>query len=119
MRRTHVAALYEWREGADEDAYGKAVAGWVQVADGVVLNLQPQTSSVQQAAAGRQIETSYRAFGPGRVPFAVDQGLVLTATLPAGHPYYGPTVFRVRMVGQHGGRWDTVLMLDDTNERIP
>jgi hypothetical protein len=118
MRRTHVVSVYSWVEGVDEDAYGKPRNGWVLIHTGVEINLQPLTRSVEQAAAGRQIDATFKAFGPSSLAFAPDQAIVVTEVLPAGRPYHGPTTFRIRQIGEKGGKWDTTLLMDDTTEQI-
>jgi hypothetical protein len=121
MKRTHSIDLYAHREGETEDAYGKTVTSrfWELVDEDVHITLQPLTGSVEQTAAGRQIDSSYRLFAPPGVALEADQGVVVREVLSAGVPYIGPVRFRIKQVGSYGGRWDVEAMLMDTQESIP
>lgn len=121
MDRTHLVTGYRWIAGTEEDNYGKPVEGWVPISGGVnvQVNVQPLTGSVQQAAAGREVDSTHRMFAPAGTVFREDDAVLITVTLPVAIPYTGPTRFRVQHVGSQGGKWDTEYLLKDTEENIP
>lgn len=110
MKRTHLVQLYD-PPSADADPYDATEAGWTAVGAPVAANLQPLTGSVQQSAAGRQVEANWRGFLPPGTVVEEDQGVVVLSGT-------GPRAFRVRQVGEQGAPWDTEVLLGSTDEEI-
>lgn len=107
----HVVDIYA-PPSADADPYDETVPAWTLVAADVQANLQPLTGSVQQAAAGRQLDASWSGFVPGGTAGGQDYGI-------DGKSGPGmPKRFRVRQWGELGEGWDTEMMLQVTPEQF-
>lgn len=110
MERTHRVQLYD-PPASDNDPYAPGEPGWTKVGTELQANLQPLTGSVQQSAAGRQVEATWKGFLPAGTVVREDMGVVVL-TGP------GPLRYRVRQVGAHPPPWDTEVLLGATNEEI-
>lgn len=126
--RTHRVALYAPADdGAAEDEWGHPTGGSfnpVPVATDVECNLQPLTGSVEQTAAGREVNADWQGSFPEATALLPGHGIVVTAVSDDGETWNGvpashPTHFRVQHVGYKGDGWDTEAMLRATAEAIP
>lgn len=104
-------SIYVDTPGGIEDEYGASAPGWQPLAENVPANLQPLTGDVRQMAAGREIGATWKCFVPPGTSVREDAGVVVLSGV-------GPTTFRVRQVGQQGGKWDTEMLLGITQESI-
>lgn len=115
MKRTHTLDLYTPpNPDAETDPY-TPVDGpfWTPGATAVGANLQPLTGSVQQTAAGREVNADWKGFVPAGTAVVEDDGVAVTAGPGA------PMRLRVSAVGPQGGQWDTELLLRKTREEFP
>lgn len=113
VKRTHVLAIY-WPPDKDEapDPYTPHEPEWQFIRSGVPANLQPLTGSVQQAAAGRTINATWKGFiPPDHRQYLIEDALVIVLEGD------GPEAYRIGQIGQQGPRWDTEIMLEITMER--
>lgn len=96
---------------AAADPYAPAAASWTPRGAAIEANLQPLTGSVEQTAAGRAVEATWKGFVPAGTVVKQDDGVVVLSGA-------GPTAYRVKQVGEQGAPWDTELLLEETTETI-
>lgn len=107
----HRVDIYSPPSG-DDDPYDETAGEWTLVASDVPANLQPLTGSVEQAAAGRAIEATWKGFVPDGTVAAEDYGI-------DGKSGPGmPRRFRVAQWGPQGEGWDSEMMLRQTPEEF-
>jgi hypothetical protein len=96
---------------ADADPYDTTSSDWTVEATGVLANLQPLTGSVQQAAAGREVEANWKGFLEASAAVEENWGVRITEGV-------GPRRYRVRQVGVQGAPWDIEVLLAATVEKF-
>ncbi len=118
IERTHVVSVY--RAGAapiDPYADPPATRFGMPVRTGLRVSLEPLTGSVQQTAAGRQIDASWRGYANWGIDIRSDDILLVTGVLQEGAGALGER-FRVKAAGPQGAPWDLELLLDTTTEVV-
>lgn len=111
MERTHVVNIYS-PPAEDADPYDATAGAWTLVAEDIAANLEPLTGSVQQAAAGRAIEATWRGFVPDGTVAAEDYGVEVLSGPGA------PRRFRIVQWGPLGAGFDSEMLLRQTPEEF-
>lgn len=112
IARTHVIAIYDPPPAA-VDPYAPSDQRPTLVQAGIPANLQPLTGDVQQTAAGRVVDATWRGFVPPEHGHLIREDRIVHVAEGVG-----PTTYRVRQAGQQGGRWDTEMLLAVTAEVV-
>lgn len=112
IERTHTIAIYDPPPAA-VDPYAPSDPKPILVADGIPANLQPLTGNVQQTAAGRVVDATWKGFVPPAYGHLIVEDRIVHVT--AG---VGPTTYRIRQAGAQGGRWDAEMLLGVTAEVV-
>lgn len=117
VRKTHVVSLYR-RGVADSDPYDAPTSEWGDpLVEDLEVVLQPLTGSVQQTAAGREVNSSWKGFLPYTADVKPDDVLLVTAVLVEGAGLAGSRL-QVQQIGPQGRPWDTEVLLDVTQQQV-